>query len=278
MVVSVGTRGGNKYRVDASKLASDPKENIRGFVKARASLDENAESVFWFFGQVYGMKEDELPLHLFNFEGYNIGKIVELEDKWQLISRETGIYRDPKTNDILSETAAWKNPYTKEENSLVHVWNDPVNHEFGYKRPVPNSIVDDDVVFQIKANMEYPSELPASQFPSVGRHDKYQSLEIYNFHSKIDDLGNSQPSCDVQLGWTRIGQWLPWMQMGMQSGHLMYNCYGKKLNNGIHSLDRDIRDYVLEMHPEFTYAPSEFTLPNETSWGYYKKILEGMNI
>jgi Protein of unknown function (DUF1838) len=259
------------FAVNPDSLQSDSFENLRGFVKTRGSLIPGEEVVFWWNGDIYGQDDtDTRDKHLFAFEGYNIGRMVKVSGGWRLLSREVGIYRDPITREILHET--WRNPYSGEDNEVVHVFNDPVNNDFAYK--VPTTVSGSDIYWHAEVPLCYPSPLPASEFPTRARSNMYQSLELFQFFTKADDLRDpSVPSASCQISWVRVGQWLPWMEMGDRTGRLVYHCRGKKLEDGYAGLSPSVRDFIEVGNPKYAMAPSDYTTPNETSWTYFKKLL-----
>jgi hypothetical protein len=75
---------------------------------------------------------DYVSRHLFEFEGFNIGRMKRVDGGWRLLTRELAVYKDPKTHEILEH---WKNPLTDELCEVVHVLNDPVNQEFLLRGP-----------------------------------------------------------------------------------------------------------------------------------------------
>ena len=91
------------YNLDSSK------DNMNAYIKLRASLDEKEEVVFYATGSVYGYEPEKPWKHLFEFEMYNIARVEKIapDSGWRLITREMLVYKDPKTNEILSK---WKNP------------------------------------------------------------------------------------------------------------------------------------------------------------------------
>lgn len=268
------------HTIDPDAIPTDPVENMRGFIKTRGSLVPGEEVVFWWAGSIYGLVEDQPNRHLFDFEGYNIGRTLPVAGGWRLLTREVGLYRDPVTRQILSEVSPWTNPYTTESNTVVHCWNDPVNQQFlvdgagPMSGGIPTTRQDDDLYWHAEVSLAYPSPLPASLYPTAARTDTYHSLEMFQFFSKVGDLEDDKPSADCQISWTRVGQWLPWMEMGNRPGRLVYHCRGKKLKRGYADLSQSVRHYVESRHPEYNSAPTDFTRPNETSWSYFKKLLE----
>ncbi|KAA8496383.1 Neuferricin-like [Porphyridium purpureum] len=268
----------HSFAVDVSKLATSSEENLRGFIKARGSLVPMEEETFFFTGNIYAVVEGQRQKLLFKFDGYNIARMVPVEGGWRMLTREVGIYKDPVTNEIIKST--WRNPLTDEDNEVVHVWNDPVNQQFLLKTDrgewgVPTSTVDGDVFWNAEVFLKYASPLPRAEFPEHSASDMYESSELFQFYTKVEDLENrDMPSAPCNISWVRISQWLPWMQMGSRPGQLLYHCRGKKLMNGFNDIPQDIKDYLVEMRRfEFFSAPAEMERPNETTWTYFKKML-----
>ena len=75
-----------------------PAENLRTFMKARASLD-GADTVTWFTGDVHAVVPGAAGRHVFGFEGFNVARAVEVEGGFELLTREAVFYLDPHTRD-----------------------------------------------------------------------------------------------------------------------------------------------------------------------------------
>ncbi|KAK4530907.1 hypothetical protein CCYA_CCYA06G1764 [Cyanidiococcus yangmingshanensis] len=266
-------------QIDTEKIDTSPEENLRAFVKTRATLVPGQEVVFWFGGEIHANVDDTGTQHLFSFEGYNIARCVKIEGGWRILTREVGVYRDPETRRILH--GSWRNPFTNKESEVVHVWNDPVNLQFLEKNPrdgkpflVPFTRVGADLCWHIEIFLRYPNPLPPNEFPAESASVYYESAELFQLYARVDDLRNPNlVSVPCQGSWVRMGQWLPWMEMSDRPGRLVYHCFTKKLENGYRDLPQDIRDYVEEHHPEYTEAPHNFMTPNETSWTYFRKLI-----
>lgn len=250
----------------------DPAENMRAFVRARASLD-GGDTFTWFTGNVHAWMPMGKFAPLFGFEGYNVARAVVADGGYDLLTREAVFYLDPRSREILER---WANPYTRAEVDVVHVWNDPVNQCFRLEGPrgpwmVPITGIGDDVFFNVDVFLAYPSPLPRADFPENSQDDLYQAAELFQFFCKLPDLEGGLPSVPSLVSWTRLAPWLPWMGMADRPGQLVYHCRGAKLSSYA-DLPERIRAYVEARHPEFSEAPKEFTQPNETSWTYFRKI------
>jgi hypothetical protein len=254
---------------------ANPADNMRAFLKARASLD-GSDAVTWFTGNVHSWMPEGNFMHLFGFEGYNVGRALKVEGGYDFLTREAVFYLDPQTHQILER---WKNPFTDEEVDVVHVWNDPVNQQFRLEGPrgrtwnVPVTGLGDDLFFNLDIFLAYPSPLPRNQFPDNSQSDLYQAAELFQFFSKRSQIEDaSVVSAPSWVSWTRLAPWLPFMAMGDRPGMLVYHCRGSKLAGGYPDLPKWIRDYVESHHSQFAETPREFTQPNETSWTYFRRL------
>jgi hypothetical protein len=254
---------------------AQPDQKIEAFVKTRLSLD-GSESVLWWTGTVYASQPGKQAKLLFNFEGYNIARAIKIDGGYQVLSREAAFYSDPQSGGILTN---WRNPLNDRLVEVVQVWNDPVNQELisTGSRPFNPTFFEADgqVSWNLEIMLVYPSPLPRREFPRYSQNDLYQAAELFQFKTdrrSIDDPKIMSAPCNVS--WTRIGPWLPWMELGDLPGELIYHCQGIKLAKGFEGLPETIRRKVLAEHPEYAHAPEHYSLPNETSWTYFRKILD----
>ena len=255
---------------------TDPEQNLESFIKTRAALD-GSQVVFWWTGSLYSFVEGEKSQHLFDFEGYNIARAKKVDQGYLLLTREASFYKDPQSGEILEQ---WENPFTKKTVSVIHVWNDPVNQklfldgDYG-KFLIPTTESGDDLYWHLEIFLKYPSPLPREQYPLYSNSNEYQAGELFQYYTKRSQLEDaSLQSVPCHISWTRISPWLPWMEMENRAGYLIYHCRGKKLANGFDSLPLHIKSYVAAQQPNFQTAPDEFTEPNETSWTYFKKLMQ----
>jgi hypothetical protein len=265
------------YMTAAALDLGVPAENYESFLRTRCSLD-GSEVVFYWSGEIYSFPKDEAGLLLFICDGYNISRLEPTDGGYRMLSREVFVYRDPETGSILD---SWANPMTSDTVRVVHVWNDPVNAllprrqgDWEFSMPY-TSLGDSAVSWDLNIVLCYPSPLPADSFPLYSGSNSYQGSEMFHFFVRTADLEDPDlPSVPCLISWTRVGQWLPWMEMGSRPGWLLYSCTGRKLPGGYAELPADLRAFVESGHPGFTSSPDEYTRPNETSWTYFRKLLE----
>ncbi len=256
---------------------SKPEDNLAAFARVRGSTDENEEIFFYASGTIYSFIYGERDMPILGFEMYNVGKLKKVEGGYHLLTREVGFYKDLKTGQIVEK---WYNPWIKDTCEVVQVWNDPVNQRFLLesergKWGVPYTEHDGRVVMYTDVFLHYPSPLKVVEYPENSASDMYEAAELFQFFfSKADLVNPALKTIPVEVAWTRVGPFLPWMRMGQRPGNLVYQCRGYKVMgpNAWEKLPKQMRDYVLRHHPEFAHAPDTFQTPNETSWTYYKKI------
>jgi hypothetical protein len=217
-------------------------------------------------------------MHLFVGEGFNVARLEPVEGGYRMLSREIFVYRDPGSGRILS---SWVNPLTSDTVEVIHVANDPVNavlprSQGDWQFQMPYSILSDGTVaWDLDILLCYPSPLPADSFPEFSGSNTYQGAEMFQFLTPLSALEDTlAPGVPCDISWTRIGPWLPWMRMGDAPGVLIYHCTGEKLAAGWDGLPADLRSWVEENHPGFRHAPETYTRPNETSWTYFRRLLE----
>jgi hypothetical protein len=254
-----------------------PADNLRAFVKARASLD-GADQVTWFTGTTHAMMPAGKFAPLFGFEGYNVARALEVDGGYDLLTREAVFYTDLRSGDPLDK---WANPFTGDEVEVAHILNDPVNQQFRLDGPrgpwrVPVTGIGEDLFFNVDVFLAYPSPLSRAEYPEHSQDDLYQAAELFQFFCKRADIENpAEAKAPSLVSWTRLGPWLPWMRMADRPGMLVYHGRGAKLAGGYKDLPAWIRKRIDGEHPEFAEAPRQFSAPNATSWTTFKKQLVG---
>ena len=247
---------------------STPEERLHAFLRVRASTDPQEEVVFHWQGRIYAQVQPGVrpPSPLLAFEGYNIARAVPDEDGWTVLTREITLYRDPDSGELLD---CWSNPLRDGAVvSVAHMANDPVNFSLGAP---PVRWLGHTLAWSVEIPLEYPSPLPVDQWPLHSADDTYQSLEAFSFFADSADLADpSLSTVPAHLTWSRVGPWLPWMEMGQAPGRLVYQATGHKLPGGYTDLPEELRAWVSEHAPGFEHAPTEVSGPNQTSWTTFR--------
>jgi hypothetical protein len=163
---------------------------------------------------------------------------------------------------------------------VVPVVNDPVN-----MRPMfvtgPDSkpfdlgarVEGDRVFLSTEIPLFYRNPLAGDFQDYVG--NQYHAMEIFDFVvDKADLLNRKTSEASPSVSWVRVAEWLPWMEMGGRSGLMVMNATGQKVAS-IDQLPPVLRTEIHERYPAWTSPPPlDDQRPNETSWTYFKKVLE----
>ena len=237
-------------------------------------------------GRAYSRIPGEKDRHLFNVIGINTRHCDCTEDKvkgrgFRSVSNEIMMYLDPETNEILD---VWKNPFTGEDVEVVHVANDPVNmRAYVFEKDEDGNWANVTSMRQYGGLIASSAEVPLYYTNPLGSEYQayvggaYHAMEIFNTFYLTEEITNSsiRDLSQSNIAWSRIAQWLPWMQMGSKPGIMIFN------TTGFGTFDRDlIWDLLKEVldtrYPTYkTPPPLDDKRPNETSWTVFKKFLEG---
>lgn len=251
--------------------------------KIHCSLEDASPQVFQWFGRAYSRVPGEPDRHLFNLDGMNIRQCVSIDDPergpgYRMVSRELMLYLDPQTNEVLRSFA---NPWSGTDNDVIHVANDPVNGRPTFARTAAGEDIPFDLqdingnwLMRIEVPLFYTNPMGGEYQNYVG--GTYHATEIFDFNGDTGELLDADiPVAYPVVSWVRLAPWLPWMQMGNRVGMMYFNAMGRKLE-GFEQLSATMRDEIAENYPEYTAPPDlDDTRPNETSWTFMKKIIDG---
>ncbi len=235
-----------------------------------------------FEGRAYSRVPGEKDRHIFNVLGVNTrqcGTVTDDErgEGFRSVSREVMLYLDPETNEVLD---TWDNPWTGEAVEVVHVANDPVNMRAprferdanGKPASATLRLYGDIAMTSFEVPLFYDNPLGSEYQGYVGGH--YHAMEIFNTTYIAAEMLEAESLGRSYISWSRIAQWLPWMQMGSKPGLMVVNA------TGFSSWDRDdipepLRSVLEERYPTyFVPPPVDDTRPNETSWTVFRKHIE----
>lgn len=262
------------------------KDAFAARMKTTCNTTQEGKTIYGMFeGKSYSRVPGEKDRHLFNVVGINVRqcdkKVDETRgDGYRSVSREIMIYLDPKTNEIMD---VWTNPWTGEEVEVVHVANDPVNMR-GY-RYEKDEKGNDSPPFTLRnyGDLAFTShEIPLYYDNPLGSDFQvyiggaYHAMEIFNtayYSEEISDR-NIKDLSQSNLTWSRVAQWLPWMQMGDKAGIMVFNATGMStFDEG--KIWPALQKVLDERYPLYkTPPPLDDPRPNETSWTVFKKYME----
>ena len=250
--------------------------------KIMCSTEDAKPETFWWHGEAYSRRMGERDKLLFHVEGMNVRACTSVEDAengqgFKLVSRELLLYKDPQTGEVL---ATWENPWTGETVDVLHVANDPVNftmYETGRDgQPIRWDATQLDGRWWQTTTVPlfYPNPLAGEYQNEIG--GIYHATEMFNFMGDVASVLDAESDdANVQVGWVRMSDWLPWMKMAGRDGIIYMHTAGRKLESWDDMSDlmkREIRTH----YPDYVGPPPvDDERRNETSWLYYKKVRDG---
>ncbi len=250
----------------------DPAQRLDAYV--RANGDTSGKPVAqWASGTIYAYVPGEKPRALFGLEVLGMSRYERIEGGYLRLSREIGYYTDLQTGEVLER---WMNPWLQREVEVVPIQNDPVNRRF--LAASPNYRVTQagaDVMFYREVPLRYPNPLDPKNYPEYSSGEFYEAIEMFNTFVRRADLDDPrQTSVPATGSWTRVGPWLPWMEMGQRPGYLLYHSRSLKPVDGLDGIPAGLRERVARDAPRYLEAPAAFSAPDETSWTFFKKRVD----
>ena len=190
----------------------------------RWSKFQAAPAVTYWRGYAYNyVPGDNKFEKIFLFDGFNIGSTQDAPEScdhlcWNKTSREVAAYRDPKTGQSLN---VWENTMTGKINEVRPVINDPVNLVFdeSYNYEYHESATNENkFLANLPIFLKYPNALANSSYDAYSGFEHYYAAEIYGTFfdgcQAIDSLADRVDYVDSLNAWSRISQYLPWMEIG----------------------------------------------------------------
>ncbi len=258
-----------------------PEGQLRAIRRIQCSEIDNKPVTYGWRGRAFSRVEGEADRVLFKVEGMNIRQCVTVNDPengkgFRLVTREILLYLDPKTGEVLR---TWKNPWTGKMNQVLHVANDPVNQgpffasANGRDFKMPFEFNGDHWWLTSTVPLFYRNPLGGDYQPFIG--GTYHATEMFNFIGDVESLtSDATDSAEIAVGWARVSNWLPWMEMDSRQGLIYMHTAGRKLNS-YDELPDVIKNEIATNYPEYDQPPpGDDPRPNETSWTYFKKMVE----
>ena len=261
---------------------SDPDEAFTASRKVGCSTVDGKPVTYWWHGDAYSRRQGEKDRHLFDVEGMNTRACTTVNDPekgvgYKLVSREILLYKDPETGEVLS---TWDNPWTGETVDVLHVANDPVNFTAykigrdGNPSGFDASILGDRWWNTNTFPLWYPNPLASEFQKEIG--GTYHATEMFNFMGDMPSLlSKDTDTAEVQVGWVRMSDWLPWMMMNGREGVIYMHTAGRKLDSW-DDISDTMKAEIAAHYPEYTTPPpADDPRRNVTSWSYYKSVKNG---
>ena len=265
----------------------NPLWNRDKFAMRQGDTDSTKQKWGWFGGRVFGIRPNELDLHICNFEGFSVSRLLPLGDgNYRKVLREVGFYLDKDTGEILD---TFVNPYTGETVSVVPIANDPFNITIESTYPAPPSYgglneeippprpfllnwreFDDRVLLHTDINLYYPSSLQPDEWPRESPGPMTQVSEFFSYNLSKADLMNPELTTIEFMGvWNRSTPWFPWMLMDQAPGQMLYVCDYSSRKTPV-GIPQKILDAAKAIDPKYLEAPYEDYGPSLSSLENYK--------
>ncbi len=265
----------------AAQLKLDtPRDHLIAMRKIQCSL-KDGEVVTWYWnGYAYSRVPGEPDRLLFAVEGMNIRQCGPLgsanDGSFKMVTREILLYKDPKTGEVLR---TWDNPLTGKQVKVVHVANDPVNQRMashgsrGPALPAAHRRQCRPVVADVHgaAVLSQPAgrRLPGLRRRQVPRRPRCSISSVTWMSSPI----RAGPAVNARVGWVRMSDWLPWMEMSERAGLIYFNTAGRTLDR-FEDMSASMQAEIKVNYPAYGAPPPlDDERPNETSWTYFRKVM-----
>jgi hypothetical protein len=259
-----GLAGMNMSNAASGKQATldldNPRDNLTALIKLQADTS-GADVIGGFPGEVWGWVPGEGNKLLFRSYGIGASHAEQVEDGWRFYHRELLYYLDPETGEILED---WVNPYTGRRVEVMHILNDPVHRFYAFEGgrfafPWPYTVMGDDLVFRISVFSFRDSIMPRADYPVHSADNKYQAAELWMMNGRVSEVMNPDiTSASCVTSWSRVGQWLPFMEMGKRPGIMVYHSDSYKLMGGVKDIPADILAHTEKHHPKYLESPSQW--------------------
>jgi hypothetical protein len=262
-----------------------PEGAIIAMRKDQCSTQDAKEAVYTWQGDLYSLRRGEADKKLFRILGMNIRQCMTVDGGprgigFRQVSREIMLYLDPKTGAVVDE---WENPWLNKTVKVLHVENDPVNFGPIFPRddkgnPIMKwrGEIGPDGMWATRSTFPlfYHNPLQGDYQKYVG--GAYHATEMFSSYGDIDDLTDaSKDSAKIRGGWSRISEYLPWMEMQGREGLLYTHAISRKLSS-YDELPATLKDYIKTRAPAYASAPPvDDKRPNETSWTVFKNSVSG---
>lgn len=215
----------------------------------------------------------EKPQTLFKISGFNVARCYKDETgNWMVVSRELTYFLDPVSGTPLH---TWKNPWTSETVPVVHIANALVQQKIPAAMSIPVESLGDSSLIRLDVPLSYPNPLAGdARFAEYSPENFYKAHESFTYvvsSKELNHLSTLETLHDVQVSWTRVSPWMPWMKMKGAPGYVVFNAIVKK-DEHFSDLPELIQKEIQEKLPLYADAPSCIVSgqPNVSSWTYFK--------
>jgi len=276
----------------------DPYDNLYAFGKIWGSYDEPVLSGF--HGLMYARLGVQRLIPLFGYTGTGCmqSKLDEDRNVW-IRGKETGYFTDLATGDILK---SWKNPWTGKTVEVFNFYNpamggkltaemprfamgaarddatlmnDGTHRNMGGKVPfiLPFEQYGDDLLLAWDYAHEYTNPVTPEGWPLASTGPRISPSEHFTFCMSLAEMQDrSVPSSRFVAGFSRLGQWWPWMRMGghelAETGVVFGRMFSHKGLKGAGDIPPKVLAYIEKHAPDYLTVPDHW--PSVTPHGTWE--------
>ena len=252
--------------------------SVSDFMKIRCNSGGQSTLTTWHGNVTTTGVGSEKSRTVFKISGFNIARCQQNETgEWTVTSREMTFYLDPVSGEVLR---SWLNPWTNETVPVVHIANALVQQKISSSTNLTAESAGETALLRIDVPLSYPNELSKdSRFADYSPESTYKAHESFTYvfaRKDLDALSRVNSIAGVQVSWTRVSPWLPWMKMKGAGGHLVFNAIVRK-HDDVGSLPQFFKNEIAQSDSAlYLDAPRCIVKgrPNVSSWTYFKEHFE----
>lgn len=228
--------------------------NLPAYIRLRADLS-GAMTLTGAPGEAWAWVPGEGAQLLFRTWTVGVSRAVALDTGWRLDHHELTWYLDARTGRILED---WENPLTGERVRVRRGLDKAASRQYSQADgPLPWELHGEDLVFSSSEFQESPATLTRAAFPREAQHDRRQAGELRGLIGRCAEaLDPALDSARCITSWSRIAQWLPFMEMGNRPGVMIQHAHLHKLMNGVAELPAPLREHAERHHPDLFAVPA----------------------
>ncbi|NBO39625.1 DUF1838 domain-containing protein [bacterium] len=247
------------------------------FIKVRCNPTGSPTFTHWHGTVTTSGPGGDNPQVLFKISGFNVARCyADDAQNWTVASRELSFFLDPVSGDVLN---SWIQPWSQESLPVVHIANALVQQKIPAVARIPVESLGDTSIARVDVPLNYPNPLASdARFADYSPEPFYKAHESFSYiFSKMDFENIAQLNSveNVQVSWTRVSPWLPWMKMKGAPGYLVFNAIVQRVGS-FSELPTLIKDQIGQGLDLFLDAPHCVVAgkANVSSWTYFKKNID----
>ncbi|MBL8628759.1 MAG: DUF1838 family protein [Rhodospirillaceae bacterium] len=271
---------------------NDPRDNLYAFGKIVSGYEKPV--VGGFHGIQYARIGNQRLIPVFGFAGVGVSmaEFDAKEGKLRRKSRETAYFTDLRTGEVLEQ---WHNPFTEETVDVYHFYNPSLagvsgiemppllmgqagdaptffnqgsvfpdeNGKIPFKMPFIQ-VGDDDILMSWDYTHDYTNPVDAAGWPKASVGARATPSEHFTYYvSKRELEDRSLPTARARAGFSRQGNWWPWMKMGAskyRDGVLTGRMFSHNGLDGFQDVHPKVLKYMEKHAPQYLEPPPDFTI------------------